>query len=270
LELLNILSVIHWDVNPHILKIGGFEIRWYGLLFALAFYLGYLIMTRIFRNEKLNVELVDKVTLYMVIGTVVGARLGHVLFYEPAYYFAEPIRILQIWQGGLASHGAAIGILLALLIFSIREKLPFLWIVDRIVITVALAGFFIRSGNLMNSEIVGKQASVPWAFVFERLRDSVPRHPVQIYEALAYLAIFVFLVYLYRKYDGLFRYGFLFSVFLMTIFTARFLLEFFKANQVPIEQELALNMGHYLSIPFILAGLIMFFFVKRKGLSLKV
>lgn len=260
-----ILATVHWDVSPEIFRIGDFAIRWYGLLFALAFYTGYLILHRIYKYEKIPVEELDRLTLFMIVGTVVGARLGHVLFYEPGYYFSHPAEIIKIWKGGLASHGGALGILVAVLIFSRRSKTTFLWAIDRLVIVIALAGTFIRTGNLMNSEIIGKPASVPWAFVFERLREPpTPRHPSQIYEALAYLAIFVFLLALYRKNQGKFRDGLLFGWFLALVFTARFILEFFKKVQVDFEKGMTLNMGQYLSIPFVLVGIGILIWVWRK------
>ncbi len=163
-----ILNYINWDVNPEIFTIGTFSIRWYGLLFALSFVLGYFIMKKIFQKEGLSVKLLDELSTYMIIATIVGARLGHCLFYEPEVYLSNPIEILYIWEGGLASHGAAIGILIALFLFSRKNKKPYIWILDRIVIVVALAGFFIRMGNLMNSEIYGIPADVPWAFIFAK------------------------------------------------------------------------------------------------------
>lgn len=264
----SLIAVIHWDVNPEFLSIGSLSIRWYGLLFALSFYLGYLILSKVFKKEKVSIETLDQLTIYMVVGTVIGARLGHVLFYDPGYYFADPIKILKVWEGGLASHGAAIGILTALVIFSQKAKLPFLWVVDRIVIVVALAGTFIRTGNLMNSEIVGKTTNVPWAFVFERIAlDPVPRHPVQIYEALAYLGIFLILIALYWKNNGQFNKGLLFSWFLILIFTARFFIEYFKEPQAAFRDTLLMNMGQLLSLPFILVGIFLLIWSQKQKQS---
>jgi prolipoprotein diacylglyceryl transferase len=145
--------VIPWDVNPEIFRIGSFAVRWYGLLFASSFLFGYIIMGKIFKNENLPENVLDRLTVYMAIGVIVGARLGHCLFYEPGYYLSHPIEILKIWRGGLASHGAAIGIIIALWLFSRKEKKDFTWTIDSVAITVAPSGFFIRMGNLMNSEI---------------------------------------------------------------------------------------------------------------------
>ncbi|MFO8234413.1 MAG: prolipoprotein diacylglyceryl transferase [Bacteroidales bacterium] len=253
------LNYIVWDVDPEIFSIGPLSVRYYGLFFALAFLLGYYIFMRIFKIEKIPVEVLDKLTIYMVIGTVAGARLGHVFFYQPAYYLSNPFEIFAIWQGGLASHGAAIGILLALYLFVRKEKKPYMWILDRIVIVVALAGFFIRMGNLMNSEIYGTATNLSWGFIFERKNEIVPKHPTQIYEALAYLAIFALLAWIYFKKKGKFKQGLLFSLFMILVFTARFFIEFIKEVQVSFEQQMTLNMGQILSIPFVLVGFILLY-----------
>jgi phosphatidylglycerol---prolipoprotein diacylglyceryl transferase len=264
---------ITWNVNPEIFRMGSFAIRWYGLLFALGFFLGYLIMLRIFQKENIPVKLLDELTTYMVVGTVIGARLGHCLFYEPGYYLSHPIRILMVWEGGLASHGAAVGIILTLWLFSWRKKVTFLWVIDRIVITVALAGVLIRTGNLMNSEIFGYQTSLPWGFLFVRAFDPnvplVPRHPTQIYEALSYLLIFFFLWWYYYKKDGKPAPGFLFGMFLILVFTARFLIEFLKEPQVQdFEGKLmgatGMNLGQLLSIPLIIAGILLVLYSRGK------
>ena len=252
-----LLTSITWDVDPEIFRIGNFALRWYGLLFASGFFLGYLIFLRIFKREGLSVELLDKLTMYMAIGTIVGARLGHTLFYEPSYYLSNPIEILKIWRGGLASHGAGIGILIALYYYSRNIKRPLLWILDRIVIAVALAGFFIRMGNLMNSEIYGVETSLPWGFIFVRAGETLSKHPTQIYEALSYLAIFGLLYSLYWNEKFKLKDGYLLSIFLILLFSVRFVIEFIKEVQVEFETEMALNMGQWLSIPFILAGILL-------------
>ncbi|MFP4018175.1 MAG: prolipoprotein diacylglyceryl transferase [Bacteroidales bacterium] len=258
------LNSIVWDVDPEIFSIGPLSVRYYGLFFALGFLIGYYIFMRIFKIEKIPVEVLDKLTIYMVVGTVLGARLGHVFFYQPDYYLSHPLEILAIWHGGLASHGAAIGILLALYLFVRKEKKPYMWILDRIVIVVALAGFFIRMGNLMNSEIYGTVTELPWGFIFERKNEVMPKHPTQIYEALAYLMIFILLTSIYFKKKGNFRQGLLFSLFLILVFTARFFIEFIKEVQVTFEQEMALNMGQILSIPFVLTGVILLYRALKK------
>lgn len=249
-----LVNYITWNVNPEIFHIRDLSVRWYGVLFALGFYLGYLIMVRFFKKENVPVKVLDKLTTYMIIGTIIGARLGHCLFYEPAYYLGHPLAILKIWEGGLASHGAAIGIILAIYLFSRRSSVTFLWTIDRIVIVVALAGMLIRLGNLMNSEIFGKPTDLPWAFVF--IRDNpIPRHPSQIYEAVAYLMIFLYLLWYYYRHDGHPKSGFLFGMFLILIFTSRFFIEFLKEPQVASESHYLLNLGQSLSIPFVLLGL---------------
>ncbi len=248
--------MIRWNVSPEIFSIGPITIRWYGLLFATSFIVGYEIMRRIFRKENKNEEDLNDLVWYMIWGTVIGARLGHCLFYNPSYYLSHPLEILMIWKGGLASHGAAIGILIAIYLYSKKKSdQTFLWVMDRVVITVALAGAFIRTGNLFNSEIIGKPTNLPWAFVFERV-DNLPRHPSQIYEALAYLIIFILLYRLYLKYYSKLNEGYLFGLFLTLIFSFRFLVEFVKARQEPWEVGLPLDMGQILSIPLIIAGVI--------------
>ena len=215
---------------------------------------GVYCLQKIFKKEGLSVELLDKLTVYVAVGTVVGARLGHCLFYDPAYYLQNPIEIIKIWRGGLASHGAAIGILIALYYFARKNKKPYLWILDRIVIVVALAGFFIRMGNLMNSEIYGIETSLPWGFIFVRNGEVLPKHPTQIYEALSYLLIFILLYSIYRKKGTKVRQGLIFSLFLILLFSVRFLIEFIKEVQVDFEQTMSLNMGQWLSIPFVIIG----------------
>lgn len=216
-------------------------------------------------------ELLDQLTIYMLVGTVVGARLGHVLFYDPVYYFKNPVEILEVWEGGLASHGGAIGILIALYLFVRKNKLNFLWLMDRIGIVVALGGVFIRLGNLMNSEIYGYKTSLPWGFLYVRssevLRGSealVPRHPTQIYEAVSYFLIFLFLYHCYNKDYFIKQKGKLFGIFLILLFGARFLIEFIKNPQEIFEKTLPLDMGQILSIPFILTGIILILIANKK------
>lgn len=249
------LLIIPWDVNPEIFRLGPIAVRWYGLLFASSFLFGYIIMNRIFKNENLGEAVLDRLTIYMAIGVIVGARLGHCLFYEPSYYLSHPLEILAIWHGGLASHGAAIGILIAIWLFSRKEKKDYLWTLDRIAIVVALSGFFIRMGNLMNSEIYGTETTVPWGFVFLRNHEVAPKHPTQIYEGLCYLLIFFLLYRIYWSKKGQHLQGLLISLICILVFTARFFIEFLKEDQVAFEAHMKLNMGQLLSIPFILLGL---------------
>ena len=257
--------VVPWDVNPEIFRIGSFAVRWYGLLFASSFLFGYIIMKKIFDNEGLGIEVLDRLTIYMAVGVIVGARLGHCLFYEPSYYLSNPVEILKIWHGGLASHGAAIGILIALWLFVRKERKDYTWIIDRIAIVVALSGFFIRMGNLMNSEIYGMETTVPWGFVFLRNGETVPKHPTQIYEGLAYLLIFVLLYSIYWKNKGRHIQGVLISLAMILIFTARFFIEFLKEDQVAFEAGMKYNMGQLLSIPFAVAGFVWLYLSLKQG-----
>ncbi len=255
-----IVNYINWDVDPEIFSIGFVSIRWYGLLFAAAFIFGFWVMKKIFEKENISIELLDQLSMYMLVGTVLGARLGHVLFYQPGYYLNHPLEIIQVWKGGLASHGAAIGILIALYLFAKKTKRSYWWVLDRVVITVALAGFFIRTGNLMNSEIVGRPTDLPWGFVFVQeinFLGTDPRHPSQIYEALSYLSIFFLLIFLYAKKGWGEKQGHIFGLFLVTLFSVRFLVEFVKDVQVSFESGMLLNMGQLLSIPFVLFGLLL-------------
>jgi prolipoprotein diacylglyceryl transferase len=248
--------VIPWDVNPEIFRIGSIAVRWYGLLFASGFLFSYIIMNQIFKNENLGRAVLDRLTVYMAIGVIVGMRLGHCLFYEPAYYLKHPVEILMIWHGGLASHGGAIGILIALWLFKRKEKKDYIWILDRIAIVAALCSFLIRMGNLMNSEIYGVETTLPWGFVFLRNHEVVPKHPTQIYEGLAYLLIFFLLYYLYWRKKGEHYQGMLVSLICILIFTSRFFIEFLKEDQVAFEATMKLNMGQWLSIPFIIIGIV--------------
>ncbi|MFH1195078.1 MAG: prolipoprotein diacylglyceryl transferase [bacterium] len=247
--------MIRWDVSPEIFSIGPLTIRWYGFLFALAFIIGFQIMYYIYKKENQPVDELNDLIWYMIIGTVIGARLGHCLFYSPEYYLSNPIKILMIWEGGLASHGASIGILTAIYLYTKKNKKhTFLYLMDRLVITAALGGMFIRLGNLFNSEIIGKPTDVPWAFTFVSI-DNIPRHPAQLYEAIACLIIFLMLAYTYLKSKGNFNDGLIFGIFLILLFGFRIFVEYFKENQSDFEQGMILNMGQILSIPLVIAGI---------------
>ncbi len=263
---------IEWGPQNYLFKLGGFELRWYSLGFALAFYLGYKIVQGIFKKEKVEETVLDKLMMYMVIATVLGARLGHVIFYEGfSYIFANPVETFLPFRlqpefeftgfAGLASHGGAIGILIALYFFSKNiSKKPMLWVLDRIAPSIALASCFIRTGNLMNSEIIGNPTDLPWAFVFTHI-DDVPRHPAQLYEALSYLLIFVILYQGLKKKEWLQYPGRLFGTMLLAIFTARFFIEYVKRSQGGFEESLELlSTGQWLSIPFIVLGI---YFLKK-------
>ncbi len=247
--------MIIWDVNPNIVSIGPLTVRWYGLLFALSFIIGYQIFVWIYKRENRPEQELSDLIWYMIIGTVVGARLGHCLFYNPSFYFQNPFEIIAVWHGGLASHGAAIGILLALYFYTKKRKsVNYFWLLDRIVITVALAAFFIRMGNLFNSEIIGIPTDVAWAFVFTKI-DDIPRHPAQLYEALGYLVTFVIIFFMYKNHYKKLADGMIFGWFLVFIFGYRFFIEFLKENQTYFEEGMALNMGQILSIPLVVAGI---------------
>lgn len=258
------LLFIRWNVNPEIFRIGGFGLRYYSLLFALAFYLGYRLVKNMYQTEGLRPDDVNPLLFYLIGGTIIGARLGQVFFYEFDYFSHHPAEIILPfrigskgfeWTGfqGLASHGGALGILVALVLYCRKYHHSFLRTLDKVVVAVALAGFFIRTGNLFNSEIIGKPSSVPWAFVFVRV-DLLPRHPSQLYEAVAYLVVFSLLWILYKQKGIALKKGFLFGLFLVLVFSARFFIEFTKEAQEAFEKSLLLNMGQILSLPFILTG----------------
>ena len=258
---------ITWNIDPEIFRIGGFALRYYSLMFVFAFYFSYLLLSKIYKKENVSLSLLNKLSVYIFIGTIAGARLGHTLFYEFGYYKNHLLEIIlpfSITNGkfqltgyqGLASHGAAIGITVAVIWYCWKFKQSFLWIMDRLVIVVALSAFFIRIGNLFNSEIIGKPTNVKWAFIFERV-DMIPRHPAQLYEAISYLIIFCVLWFLYKKKIEKVQQGFVFGCFLIMLFSVRFLLEFVKENQETFENTMVINMGQILSIPFILIGVIL-------------
>ena len=257
------LLAIDWTVSSEIIE-GWRTPNWYGLLFVSGLIIGYFVIKKIFSKENIPNESLDKLVLYMVLATIIGARLGHVFFYEWSYYKNHLGEIIMIWKGGLASHGAALAILISLYLFSkLVVKKPFLWILDRMAAPIAIGATFIRLGNLMNHEIVGHPANVPWAFKFHRyynetlgVYDPTPRHPSQLYEALLYLIIFGVLLFLFWKRNLWEKPGFIFGTFLILVFTARFFIEFTKEGQTARDFELALNTGQLLSIPFVIAGCI--------------
>ncbi len=267
---------IHWDVTPEIIE-GLRAPNFYSLLFVTGLILGYFVIRRMFRFEGVKDEVLDKLVMYMVVATIVGARLGHVFFYDWSYYKHHLSEIPQVWQGGLASHGGAIAIVIALIIFSKKvSKTPYLWIFDRIAAPIALAGAFIRFGNLMNSEIVGRVTDVPWAFEFVHyvnengMIDPSPRHPAQLYEAIMMLVIFAVLRYMYWKKGAWKNPGTIFGTFLILLFSGRFIVEFWKEGQTAFDQTLTINTGQWLSVPFVVAGIIILGFAmnnKKKALN---
>lgn len=260
----DLLLVIDWNASPEIVSIGPITLRWYGLLFASGFLLGLMIVTSMFKAEKAPEEWLDKIFIYMIVGAVLGARLGHVFFYEWDYYSKHLIEIPQVWRGGLASHGGAIGIIIALYIFSRKiSKKSVLWILDKVVVPTALAGCLIRLGNLMNSEIVGKPTDVTWAFNFLKNPSVVgtPVHPVQLYESVSYIISFFILYYVYWFTNKKDKLGYMLGLFFVLIFGFRLYMEQFKRSQGGFEEAFAgvLSTGQLLSIPFILIGLFLMF-----------
>jgi phosphatidylglycerol:prolipoprotein diacylglycerol transferase len=248
-----------WSPNPIIVSIGPFALRWYSLFFALGFLVGYVIAARIFEREGRDARLVDSLLIWLVVATIVGARLGQVLFYEPRYFLDHPGEILQVWHGGLASHGGFTAVLLALVLFSRRHRdTPFLWLTDRLSIPIMFAAGCIRIGNFFNSEIIGRPTSVPWAVVFARV-DRLPRHPTQIYEALGYFGTSLVLYLWYRYKQRRPPDGQLLGMAMLLGFGWRFAMEFLKENQELFEASLPLNMGQLLSIPFLVIGLYLVF-----------
>ena len=277
--MLSLLAYITWTASPTIaefgpwhlggLALGPLTLRWYGLLFMSGFVLGTFVLAHIYKSERVSPQWVDVITIYMLVGTIVGARLGHVLFYDPGYYLTSEhfIEIFKIWEGGLASHGATLGILLATWLFSRNNKFDYLWVLDRIVIVVALGGALIRLGNLFNSEIIGKVTDVPWAFKFARYNEihhemtNIPNelhHPTQIYESLFCVFLLVLLYGMWNRTRERTPRGQLFGLFVVLLFTFRFLVEYLKENQVAAEtgliQTLHMNIGQLLSVPLILVG----------------
>jgi phosphatidylglycerol:prolipoprotein diacylglycerol transferase len=261
-------GILTWNVDPELFTIAGtFPLRYYGLLFMTGVLVALQIEKYIYKREKIPLEQLDKLFVYVIVGIVLGARLGHCLFYEPEYYLKNPLEILLpirkvggVYQftgfQGLASHGATVGVLAALGLYCRKFKTNFLWVLDRVAVVGPVVAAFIRLGNLMNSEIYGKPTNGEWGVVFERV-DLIPRHPTQLYEAFAYLIIFGILFYLYKKKPIKAGNGLLLGFCLALIFIARFIIEFFKENQVDFEQGMALNMGQWLSIPFVAVGLIL-------------
>ncbi len=264
--MLHLVAAITWTVSPTIVDLGLLSLRWYGLLFATGFALGYFITKRVYQETGYSEQALDTLLWFVVGGAIIGARLGHVFFYNWDYYRQHLLEIPQVWQGGLASHGGGIGLFLALWLYSRYViKQPMLWITDRLAMSVPLAGAFIRLGNLMNHEIVGAPTEVPWAFLFTRYESvPIPRHPAQIYEALAYLLIFACLFFLFWRSDARQKPGLLTGLVLVLIFIARFLIEFVKEVQEPWEIGLTLNMGQILSIPMVLAGLALIFYARQR------
>ena len=271
--MLNDILYVVWDCDPVMFSIGGFELRYYGLAWALTLLLGERFFTAFSKREGFGPQIVETGFLWIALGAVLGARIGHCLFYDFAYYSAHPIEIFTgIRDGGMASHGSALGMLLGMWITSRKYKMPYVWWLDRIMIPVSIGGAMVRIGNLINSEIVGNVTNLPWGFKFVRNFPGVPvenipvQHPSQLYEALCYFTTFIILMWMYYKKDfGRKRAGIMFGVGLVGIFVTRFFIEFFKVNQEAFEEGMTLNMGQLLSVPFIVvAALVIWYVVKGK------
>lgn len=275
---------IDWNVTSELID-GWATPNKYGLLFVTGLFIGFFVIKRMFAKEEIPEKVLDQLLVYVIVSTIVGARLGHVLFYGPYFdgvnsegyfergYFSHPLDILKVWEGGLASHGAAILILIALYIFSKKvSHKPYIWILDRIAAPIAIAGMFIRLGNLVNHEIIGDPTDMPWGFRFNQAGDEyliegvqVFRHPAQLYEAIFYLLTFALLMYMYWKTNAKNKPGVLFGTFMIVLWTGRFLVEFVKVGQASHDATLPLKTGQLLSIPLILAGV----FILYRGLKSK-
>ena len=243
-----------WNFDPVLLSLGPITIHWYGALFACSILAGLQFMKWVYKQENKPISSLDDLLVWAVIGIVVGARLGHCFFYDPEYYFSNPMKILAIWEGGLASHGGGLGVIIAVYFYAKKNKFQHLWLLDRLAIATALFGIFVRTANFLNAEILGKPSDIAWAVVFERV-DNIPRHPAQLYEAFAYLFIFITLTIIYKTTKAKEKHGMLLGLFLMLTFTARFIIEFFKQKQAAYGSELAVNTGQMLSVPFFCVGL---------------
>jgi prolipoprotein diacylglyceryl transferase len=277
-----IITFIDWNPDPEIINLFGFSIRWYGLCFATAFLAGFQVISYIFKKEGRPVEQADQLLIYAMLATVIGARMGHYFFYEfpllqenPSKFF---LQMITPPFSGLASHGAAVGLFTAFYLYVRKNPgQSYLYVTDRVVPTVALGGFFIRMGNLMNSEIIGKPTDLPWGFRFFRdlefssgdLGHVVPRHPSQLYEALSCLVIFVFLMWFWNKKKDKTQEGLMTAYFMIVLFTLRFFYEFLKENQSAFENNLSLNMGQQLSIPAVAFGLIVLWYSNKKSNNLR-
>ncbi len=251
-----ISQFITWDFDPTLFSIGGFEIRYYSLMWAFAFIQGMMVINYVVKHEMLPEKYNDAIFWYFAISTILGARIGHCLFYEPDYYLANPLEILNFRQGGLASHGATIGIMIGLYLFCKKYKRTYLWILDRASLMVPIGAFFVRVGNLFNSEIYGVATDKPWGFIFTLRGETLPKHPTQIYEALVYLSLFFVLMYMYKVKNVANKFpGMLIGTFFVILFVGRFVIESIKEVQEAWEADMLLNMGQILSIPFILLGI---------------
>ncbi|MFZ5938985.1 MAG: prolipoprotein diacylglyceryl transferase [Bacteroidota bacterium] len=272
-------AYITWTMDPVAFHLGAFAVRWYSLFLVLSLFICYAFLRKIFLREGRPVDAIVSYGLMIIAGLIIGGRLVHCLFYEPAHYLQHPIDIIKPWTGtlgkdavfigfqGMSGHGSAIGIVLAILINSRRVKIPAIWMIDRIALFGPLIGFWTRIGNFFNSEILGTPSDLPWAVAFLR-KGFIPRHPVQLYEAAAYALIFVIAYRYYLRKAGHEKPGEILGFVLVLVYVARFFIEFFKAPQAAVENDLFLTMGQILSIPFILTGL--FLLLRPAGWQFKV
>jgi len=251
-----------WNINPIAFSIGSIEVHWYGILFASGLLLAYFLGEWIFKKEGIDTKLLDPLFVYIVIGITIGARLFHVIFYDPIYFLHHPLEILMVWRGGLASHGGAIGAIIAIWLFCKKHNLNFWWLFARAIPSTFILATFIRIGNFFNSEIIGLPTKAPWGVIFERV-SSEPRHPVVLYEALGYFFIFLLTIFLYLKLDSKKYTKIVPGIAIFLAFTLRFFLEYVKTPQAEFANILPLSMGQILSIPFIIGGLYLSF----KGLK---
>ena len=274
------LLSINWNPNPELFNLFGISIRYYGLLWAVGIFFAYVVVHYQFRDKKIEEKKFDPLFFYCFFGILIGARLGHCLFYDPGYYLSHfwemilPIKFMPDgnWKftgyEGLASHGGTLGLMISLWLYCRKTKLHYMDVLDMIAVATPITACFIRLANLMNSEIIGKPTDVPWAFVFERI-DMQPRHPGQLYEAIAYLILFFIMIYLYKNYSKKLHRGFFFGLCLTYIFTFRFFIEFVKENQEAFENGMTFNMGQWLSVPFVIIGVYFMFFYDRKKVEKK-
>ncbi len=252
------------NLDPIAFSIGPLSIRWYGLLFSFGFILGYIIMQIFFRQKNYKTEDLDKLLVYIFAGTVIGARLAHCLIYEPDFYLAHPVEIIKVWQGGLASHGGTIGVVIAIWIFLRKANYKFMELADMLCVPIALVCSLIRVGNFFNSEILGVPTHSDYGVIFARLGETIPRHPAQLYEAVAYFTIFILLLGLYVFYKKR-PQGFLLGLLLTLVFSVRMVIERFKVEQADYSTNAIFNVGQLLSIPFILIGIAVIVYAIKKG-----
>ena len=275
------LSFITWTADPILLDTSFIDIRWYSLMFLIGFLGGYKIIEKIFKHEGAPESWLGSLLIYVMFGTIIGARLGHVFFYEWEQYSQNPIDIFKVWEGVLASHGGTIGVALAVFLFSkFKAHRSVIWTLDRLAVAVAMVAGLIRLGNLFNHEIYGHVTDMPWGF---RFIDNVhawqagaqpiftaPSHPTQLYEALCYFALFGLLMWMYWKKNSQERPGLLLGIFFVWVFGSRFIIEFVKNNQVAFEETMTLNMGQWLSVPFVLIGIVLIIYaMKRPRITLE-